>query len=470
VNNSGFRLSILVTACLGVASNFMACHAEVDALYQKIWPCDSNVTEPQCGTTQSGAPMTCFAASGLGGTDYCTEACDPKVGSRDRDHFDCLSSGALLKKCKPYAANACPAGFSCYRTDATGNADGLCIVMPVCRSDSDCASESPRLTCGGTVLREKFPNPFIPKDNLQCVQRCDEVSNTLPSCANGERCIDEAYSDDATVPHICVPTCSPERRCPPNFYCLKDTADYYPDMCVPGIPGRRCTNDEDCIIGNCVDVGARSKNCAISCESNATCNEISGVTGLFFCAPGGDPDGPMYCIAKGTFAGAYCTEDADCGEEKCSDLEPYHPYLTRVAKGLECHAKCFAPGTCTPQGSIPFNCLAVRGEYGECYPADFGIACDPASETCMGELKCLAEDPALQALSGVSGSQPGTAGGSETLCTRVCAGDSDCGKYTLTKFGYCINGICRPAQVTGDACQRPEQCSSHTCNAAGKCE
>jgi hypothetical protein len=471
LKNSGFRLSLVSAICAGIAANFVACHHNDDALYAKVWPCDSNLAEPQCGTTQAGTPMTCFAASSLGGTDFCTEACDPRIGSRDPEHFACLGSGALLKKCLPGNRGDCPEGLSCYRTSANIlESDGLCMVTPVCVGDDDCASESPRLTCGGTILHEKFPSPFVSNTNLQCVQRCGDVNGTLPACPPGEECINKVYPDDVSVPNICVPSGCPARPCPPNFYCLRDTAPYYPDICVPGIPGRRCTNEEDCIIGHCVDIGARAKNCALQCDTNETCAALSGVAGLFFCAPGRDPSGPKYCISKGTFAGAFCSLDADCAGEKCSNLEPYYHRSKRTANNLECHAICDAPGTCAAQGSIPFSCLAVDGTYGECYPADFGIACDPNSEVCMGELRCLAEDPALQAISGLSGSQPGTPGGSETLCTRECNDDAGCKSYSLTMYGYCVNGICRPPQPSGDACQRPEQCSSHACSGSGMCE
>ncbi|HEY5958038.1 MAG TPA: hypothetical protein VIV60_15855 [Polyangiaceae bacterium] len=465
------RMTAVIGFCLLALSTIVTCDADEAAFYTKVWPCNSDEPDSQCGVTKSGAAMTCFAAKHLGGSDFCTERCDPELGSLDSELYACLRSGALLRTCRPGDPTAaCPAGFSCFRTDVDLRAPaGLCIVMPVCEIDADCAEQSPRSTCGGTLVREKFSSSHLSTGNLQCVQRCGDATASASKCPDGEKCIDQVYDDDISVPDICVPECSRERPCPPNFYCLNDTAPHYPGLCVPGIPGRRCSQDEDCITGHCVDVGANSKNCALECRSNEICSALSGVEGLFFCAKGGDPNGPNYCIAKGTFAGEFCYTDDDCSGRKCSNFDAYHPDRTRSLRALECHAECSGPGTCPTQASVPFSCLAINGQYGECYPADFGIPCHQATEVCMGELKCLMEDPNLQRLSGISGSKPGSAGGSETFCTRSCNNSSDCSKYSLTLFGYCVNGVCRPPQPTGDPCQSGEQCSSKTCNSDGTC-
>jgi hypothetical protein len=142
----------IVALALVVAA---ACRPRDDEFYARVFPCESNASDT-CGTARDGKPMVCFAATQLGGADFCAEACDPAQGSAD-PRFICTTSGALLQTCGPHAgatdpAHGCPTGLSCYRTDVLSD-QGVCIQMPVCSQDSDCGEQRP--VCAATLLAKR---------------------------------------------------------------------------------------------------------------------------------------------------------------------------------------------------------------------------------------------------------------------------------------------------------------------------
>ena len=153
-----------------------------DAFYEKIYSCDNNARGDTCRHHRQGQPMTCFAASQLGGDDFCAEACDPAVASADPTHFKCLSSGALLRVCHPQggAPWGCPPGLECYRTDVLAD-EGLCVQMHVCTENSDCGEDRP--VCAAQLLRKRSPSLPLAADHLQCV--VSSVARAYP-CAPPE--------------------------------------------------------------------------------------------------------------------------------------------------------------------------------------------------------------------------------------------------------------------------------------------
>ena len=181
----------------------VGCKAREDAFYDRVYSCDNNARGDTCGTTRQGQPMTCFAASQLGGEDFCAEACDPALASADPAHFKCLSSGALLRICHPHggAVNPdwrCPAGLECYRTDLLSD-EGLCVQMHVCTEDSDCGEKRP--VCAARLLRERSPSLAIATDNLQCVQSMCGAGKAM--CPPGEQCLASYFDGVAGVRHLC---------------------------------------------------------------------------------------------------------------------------------------------------------------------------------------------------------------------------------------------------------------------------
>jgi hypothetical protein len=449
-----------------LAMQLPGCKAQQESFYARVWPCDSHLADPQCGTSKSGASMTCFAASSLGGQDFCTESCDPLLGPSDPRQYACLSSGAQLELCDPVNESSCPLGFQCFRTSADPretDSIGLCIMMPVCTNDDDCAQAAPRTTCGGDLLRQKYPNPLLRSDHLQCVQICGRDAGT--SCSGGESCLADIYTTDDSIPNICVPNCGAgQPPCPPNFFCLAEAGPAYPAICVPGSPGRRCSHEEDCMVGSCVDTGAGFSVCAVQCSTDDICKVLDGPQGKFFCAFDGGPTGN--CFTRSPFGGSFCFDDADCPGGRCSTFDPFSPTVPRSVGSLECHPLCTGPGTCSSHGGVPYLCMRVDDSYGECYPGDFGLPCSPGLEECIGQLKCIAP-AASSSVQEDAGANDGTA--PLGICTAPCDETKPCSTYHLTSDGYCEDGICRPLAANGKHCTSSEQCRSGNCGADATC-
>jgi hypothetical protein len=376
-----------------------------------------------CGAGPSGEPMTCFAASQLGGEDYCVEACD--VNGDWPEGFECVSSGALLQICEPGDPDACPAGLACFRSDISPfqsllyperqQAPGLCIAMPVCSTHADCADEPLRRLCGGQVLRERYPelSSSVLTDHLQCVQACAEGGLGCPS---GEGCL--TLLDDE-LPEICVPNCE-AGSCPPNSYCLRNAGPGYPPMCIPGLPGFRCGTNSDCMIGYCANDTPEVGVCTIACESELVCGLLSSFREPFFCLAGN-------CASKSPFAGALCQSTEQCPSgQVCSRHDPYHLDQQRPITNKECHPLCNDDGRCDAFAGVPYVCLPN----GECYPGDMGLPCKDEGE-CMGELTC-------EAIAGSTDNETTVV----RICTEACKRDVDCVGYSSNPK-ICRDGFCQ---------------------------
>lgn len=388
--------------------------------------CDAAVTSA-CPPDEEGSAQTCFRAQTLGGHDFCVAACDPTQAPANPEEFSCLGTGALLRVCDPDVPHSCPDGLSCFRTEVARvngllypkQPSGLCIDMPVCTEDADCAGEPIRRECGSAVVRSTYPSlaGALVLNDLQCVEPCEGSELT---CASGEECLDsELFS---ALPSICVPACE-DAPCPPNFYCLAHSGSGYPPLCVPGIPGGRCTNPEDCLLGYCVDTEAGFNLCSIDCDSDAVCQLLADIDPGFMCLMG-------HCVTKASYAGENCQDVSQCPAGKvCASYNPYDPSQPRDLKSLECRLPCDANGHCEPRGGMPYVCLPS----GECYPGDMGLGCT-SSDECMGQLTCECvehcDEPA----------------GGRTICTAPCETDAECRGYSQAKK-ICLDGWCQlPAQ------------------------
>jgi hypothetical protein len=434
-----------------------ACKAKKDAFYAEVFPC-STPGPGECGTTEDGAPMTCFSAKGLGGQLFCAESCDPH-GSPSRPGTTCTSSGALLVTCEPKvdgdASGGCPAGLSCYRTSLS-DSRGVCLAMNVCSADSDCAGTS-RPTCAASIIQKVLPPAVAATaatDHLHCVQTGCKTSNM--SCPVGEVCIGSYLSFGLPVDDACVPGCDETRPCPPNFTCLRDalTAPGGPPMCFPGMVGARCSAPENCLAGQCTDVGVEFGVCSVPCRSDLECKALNTLTDVFVCV--GAPAG--HCLTPRPFQGSNCSTDAQAmtsgvqcpAGQQCFDESPYG-----ILQHGECRVPCDADGKCPARGGLPHVCLGASHD-GGCYPSSFGTPC--ASDTdCIADFKCLAAQP---------DDAHSRTGYSAKICTIPCGTDADCDADTwIKKRGYCSGeGLCRLGGGDGSPCDRAAQCESHRCD------
>jgi hypothetical protein len=437
----GFAALILAASVLG------ACKAQEDTFYAQVFSCDSALGNESCGTTRAGKPMMCFPAKKLGGTDFCAEACELSNAPAVPNGYECLASGALLRKCDPTAKPTnCPDGLQCYRTSLVAP-QGVCIAMPVCNDDFDCPNSS---RCAGTILRSILPAMTaipIATDSLQCIHTGCETSSA--ACATDESCLGAHYSYGLPLDDICIPDCDAKLRCPPNFSCLRDidSSPGGPKVCTPGLPGTRCSSSRDCIAGACADVGVEFKVCSIPCTSNAFCALLNISSDAFVCVGG-------YCLTPRAFNGSNCVVDGNCAKGlQCFTDGPYGP----IQHQGECRLPCPADRRCPARGGLPHVCLG-ENQQGGCYPSHFGLPCMDASE-CIGDFSCLDAAPDPRSTSNYS----------PKICTLLCTTDADCDADPgTTGGGFCQDGICRLSGWIGTPCDRKSQCQSHRCDTDSK--
>jgi hypothetical protein len=430
------------STALALAFGIVAgCQADENVFYDTVFPCSIAAPGDQCGTTKAGRSMICYPGSQLGGgSDFCTEACNPDGGTVEPGYV-CLGSGALLKSCVPDPApgrpNGCPAGLNCYRTDIGLN-QGVCLMMQVCTVDGDC-TDSHRPKCLATIVHEL--EPLIATDHLECVQPTCATSGS--ACQVGESCSASYYATGLKVPDICIPNCLGNGECPPNYACARDPlAPGSPAVCYPGAPGARCNREEDCIWGDCVDTGAGFKECILplACSTDLDCTLFDVPGDTFACGTSG-------CVGLTAFHGSNCATDAGCaGGEQCFW---YSAYGVTDGHG-ECRLPCAADLTCAVRGGVPQVCLDSGA--GGCFPGDFALPCTQSSQ-CLSELSCLDVPP-----------DPRSVIDSPSICTITCVTDADCQNSPLIRDGgFCEGGLCRIAGHSGVPCDRDAQCGSGVC-------
>ena len=445
------RTSLLVL--LPILATTLACRAQEDAFYEKVFTCDLRASQDPCGTTRAGEPMTCFAASQLSGDDFCVPACNP-ADHAETPNSKCLSSGARLQTCRPAATTSdgsggCPSGLQCYRTDLTRD-EGLCIKMRICSEHSDCSGDPTRRACAGAILRDLYSSAPLLTTNLQCVQpTCKSLGS---SCPPGEFCLADLLSRGPDFPEICVPSCDVNLHCPPNYSCIVSRLPSGPTaICIPGLLGTRCLADEDCLIGACLDTGAGFSECTIplACSSDSSCGPLNGFLGSVVCAAA-SPSSDRHCVTLNSFRGPDCTTDSYCAaDQMCFSYSPYG-----IPKG-ECRLPCSADLTCPARGGIPHVCLGDGA--GGCYPSDFGMPCSTSSD-CLSAFSCQAVTPDERTIITAP-----------KICTVSGETDADCASMTwIHGFGFCRDHLCRLSGQQDAPCDRNEQCLRHLC-LAGRC-
>lgn len=462
---SACRLALGVVLTL---SSSIACKAQEDAL-DAIFHCNPNAGDAQCGTDENGEPMTCYVGSAqLGGQAFCTKRCDPARETDRGSH--CTSSGALLAICHPTKNDVpCQSPLNCYRTDVLTD-EGLCLSVPICPfsaeggevlDDQQCGISHPE--CAGDLLRTAASGSslqaVLQTNNLHCVRNCRNfrcVPEGLP-----EVCPTEFYAFDFGLPTTCASPCD-RFSCPPNFSCAASAGPGSPPLCLPGVPGVRCTNADDCLAGVCLDTGAGFRQCTLPfpCSADDDCLPL-GKSPSFLCAEG-LPGGGRYCVSPIPFHGENCTAsdqcsaELRCGSEACPSrfCSQLSVYQVAPARG-DCRFICDRAVGCPAFGGIPHACL----EDGGCHPGTFGVPCTSSAE-CISKLSCQELPPDDQART------------NDSICTAACNADSDCWDSPWVGPGYCVDvsdppagarGFCRLGRQDGRLCEKPTHCGSGNC-------
>ena len=126
----------------------IGCSVDEAAFQARVFTCDTAARDPRCGTDRDGKPMTCFPASQLDGTDFCTQSCGDQPMTFAVDSTVCVQGGAKLAFCNPddTSTPSGPCGRSdlgCLRTDVTAD-EGVCLTMQPCSQDDECPTPSGR--------------------------------------------------------------------------------------------------------------------------------------------------------------------------------------------------------------------------------------------------------------------------------------------------------------------------------------
>jgi hypothetical protein len=440
------------------------CTVDEGAFESRVFVCDTAARDPHCGTDAKGAVMTCFPASQLDGTDFCTEYCDAPMSLLPAESAVCVQGNAKLEYCDPEDKTTAhgPCGRSdlgCLRTDITTD-EGVCVTMQPCTNDVDCPNPV-RSTCAATFLRDQlYPShPDLHLDNLYCLQK--NCLSGGASCAPGQSCLPKLIPAAANPPDICVPNCDSKGRCPPNHFCYKRlTNDANPAICIPGLLGFVCETDIDCLVGKCLsdndeDPGLRLEMCMVDCTGDADCRRFDGPQGRFVCLSG-------RCVTPEAYRGSACNVDTDCSRDAGTICAYTHiPNPADPTDQGTCLRPCDDPyGPCTPRGGFGHTCVPFIDREGmtspACYPGYFGFPCF-TDATCVGDLICRGSDTTTD---------PPTPGICTTPCTAGATGvsDSDCDANRWSAGqGFCAEPFCAPLLDAGATCVRNGQCASRSC-------
>jgi hypothetical protein len=415
----------------------LACSVDDDAFQARVFECDPAARDPHCGSDANGQPMTCFAASRLDGTDFCTRSCGEPMSLPDEGAV-CVQGNAKLTYCNPAdtttAEGPCArSDLGCLRTDVTSD-EGVCVTMQPCSADSDCP-DPVRSTCAATFLNQLYAkNPDLHSDHLYCLQRGCVSGNS--ACSPGQSCLPKLVVPSARPPDICVPNCDAQDRCPPNHFCFRKLSGTgSAPICLPGLLGFLCESDIDCIVGKCMsdnepDETLRLNLCTVTCSYDAECEKFDSDQGKFVCIT--DPGGGGRCATPDAYRGARCYDDADCTrDEGTSCVFSSKPTLP-TDQGT-CSRLCpGGVGPCAPRGGfghvcLPFTVARDGTPKPGCYPGYFGLPTCTADDQCVGDLTCRA------------------IGTGQNICTALCQTDADCNASRWTSgLGRCSGGVCVP--------------------------
>ncbi|HET9932572.1 MAG TPA: hypothetical protein VFQ35_17840, partial [Polyangiaceae bacterium] len=235
--------------------------------------------------------------------------------------------------------------------EATGGSSG--VSRPRCATEQDCERYPNTKTCDPTGhCVECFDTPGVattcPAGQYCNVNRCDIGCSSNAACPMGltcdvasHRCRGCAADTDCTPgtgckSGECVAGCTTEAPCPDGFTCCNGSCAAFgtsPLHC--GSCGKACSDEQDCINGECGQ-GSGCKGWLADCDNSPGC-EVNLRTDRKHCGDCATDCGALNC------AGGSCTEltcasnTADCDGDKTTKCETV---LTNSDNCGICHNAC----------------------------------------------------------------------------------------------------------------------------------
>ncbi len=222
-------------------------------------------------------------------------------------------------------------------------------------------------------------------------------------------------------------------------------------MCIPGLPGFRCSHDIDCLVGDCVPTGEGFSLCALPCANDEDCARVGYNARDSFSCTIAAPDGRRYCSRPLAFDGSFCSGDDECEPGAvCSAPSPLDV--------RQCRRRCGAGDRCAAVGGYAQAC-ATFASPPVCMPGLNNAVCS-ADDDCIAPRRCRPLPPLAEPEPWESGS----------LCAFTCEKDLDCDTTAPEDIGYCHRGVCSRRRLAGKPCDRNEQCQSRRCEESLKAQ
>ncbi|MGZ6084724.1 MAG: hypothetical protein ACXWUE_14730 [Polyangiales bacterium] len=401
-------------AC-GAVTCKTSCAADGDCVSGKICEVATGkcVTKKARGATctKSTECTTGFCADGL----CCDKACDGACEACDVTASEgvCTTLDGVPDKhgkCgSGPCADVCKAGACSFKSATT--ACGAACVGSMLNTAGNCSGLDDKCAGAGS---SPCPGNYACEDATKCRTKCFVNAD----CAAGFAC--DIFGNCLVPPDAGAPDSGADTFVPPTETGPSDTGigvaesgTKLPDDPKITADFQRCTKDNECSTGHCVEgvccdtaCTDRCKSCALLASPGKCTLEPIGVDLKNECGPSfsclGTCDGTGQCIGAGT--------GTMCSRNKC----------TTGSKGVG-PAYCAAPGAaCNDDDVVEFDCMPYACEpafgacLGSCKSSDDcanGFVCDVSSKTCVApEVPEASSGCAVRGENGASPDAPRLAG------------------------------------------------------------
>ncbi|MDI3291309.1 MopE-related protein [Polyangium sp. 15x6] len=411
-----------------------------------------------CNTACNGVCQACTTAKKGGGTNgFCGPVADNTDPDSDCDLQEastCQNTGVCVGgNCAKYAA-----GTQCQTATCTGpntenqadTCDGLGACVP--KNEKDC---SPYACVSNGCKSSCVTDGECANGNFCETPQCQPKRQAGANCTAANQCLSGSCVDGVCCLTNCAGTCLACNIPGSLGTCTAITANQDPaNECNPGScdgggqcqksNGASCSNNAQCVSGNCVD----GVCCNTTCVGTCLACSLSGSVGTCTNIPANaDPDSecnPGACNGLGDCQGVVattCTQPSDCASGFCVD-------------GYCCNEAC--TGACEACSGL----VKGEGQNGTCGPIKAGL--DPASEcnpgACNGAKACQSNNGA----SCTQNSQCASGNCVDGVCCNLACTGSCQACNVQNNVGTCVN-------IPGN--QDPaNECNPGSCNGLGQCQ